>query len=85
MKSYTLLGANGLPCRSPQKGRWGGHRKGKGFGRLDCPSALLWISRGHYVRHRVFFATMADAIDAGYRPCHTCLPEEYRQWKADPV
>ncbi len=84
MKNYTLLDGNGSPYQSPEKGNWGGHRRLKGFGRLDCPSALRWISRGYYVRHRVFFATQADAIDAGYRPCHTCQPDQYRHWKADP-
>jgi methylphosphotriester-DNA--protein-cysteine methyltransferase len=30
----------------------------------------------------VFFADEATAIAAGYRPCATCLPEAYEQWKA---
>jgi methylphosphotriester-DNA--protein-cysteine methyltransferase len=59
----------------------GGHRKLKGYGRLDCPSALRWIATGHYVRHRVFFADAATAIAAGYRPCAVCLPDAYRAWK----
>jgi hypothetical protein len=42
-------------------------------GRLDCPSALKWIAKGHYVKHRVFFAEAA-AVAAGYKPCQRCLP-----------
>jgi methylphosphotriester-DNA--protein-cysteine methyltransferase len=51
------------------------------YGRLDCPSALRWIEKGHYVEHRVFFADEATAIAAGYRPCAKCLPNQYREWK----
>jgi len=51
---------------------------------LDCPSALRWIERGHYVRHCVFFTDEETAIAAVYRPCPACLPEEYAVSKADP-
>ena len=81
-KRYTLIGADGRPYSSERPGMLGGHRKLKGYGRLDCPSALRWIAKGHYVRHRVFFADAATAIAAGYRPCAVCLPEAYRRWKA---
>jgi methylphosphotriester-DNA--protein-cysteine methyltransferase len=30
----------------------------------------------------VFFADEATARAAGYRPCFTCMREEYRAWKA---
>jgi AraC family transcriptional regulator of adaptative response / DNA-3-methyladenine glycosylase II len=63
-------------------GRFGGHRRGRGYGRLDCPTALRWIARGHYVRHRVFFADEPTAIAAGFRPCAHCLPERYAAWRA---
>ncbi len=81
-KIYRLIGADGRPYLSDQPGTLGGHRKLKGYGRLDCPSALRWIAKGHYVRHRVFFADEATAIAAGYRPCARCMPEAYRLWKA---
>ncbi|MGW2512713.1 hypothetical protein ACWC0A_25645 [Streptomyces scopuliridis] len=42
-------------------------------GRLDCPSALRAIARGHYRRYRVFFADESAAVAAGYRPCAVCL------------
>jgi methylphosphotriester-DNA--protein-cysteine methyltransferase len=80
--SYTLLGTDGRPYASDVKGRWGGHRSAKIYGRLDCSSALRAIARSGYVRHRVFFADEATAIVAGYRPCCACCPERYRAWKA---
>jgi AraC family transcriptional regulator, regulatory protein of adaptative response / DNA-3-methyladenine glycosylase II len=79
---YTLIGADGRPFRSRSPGTLGGHRHNNGYGRLDCPAALRWIAKGKYVRHRVFFADEATALAAGYRPCATCLPERYRDWKA---
>ena len=79
---YTLTGRDGQPYASQDPGAWGGHRRTKIYGRLDCPSALRAIARGGYVRHRVFFADEETAIAAGYRPCATCCPREYRAWKA---
>jgi hypothetical protein len=81
-KSWLLIGADGRPYMSDRPGTLGGHRRRKGYGRLDCPSALRWIAKGFYVRHRVFFADEATAIAAGYRPCARCMPEAYRAWKA---
>ncbi|TFZ44659.1 metal-binding protein [Stenotrophomonas maltophilia] len=80
-KSYTLLGADGRPYSSAKPGTLGGHRAGKLYGRLDCRAALQAIARGGYVKHRVFFADQAAAIDAGYRPCSVCMPQEYAAWK----
>jgi methylphosphotriester-DNA--protein-cysteine methyltransferase len=80
--TYVLLGANGRPVRSEVKGQWGGHRRARIYGRLDCPSALRAITRGGYVRHRVFFADEATAIAAGYRPCAICCSDRYQAWKA---
>lgn len=83
MGRFKLLGADGRLYLSCRPGRLGGHRRLKGYGRLDCPSANRWISMGFYVRHRVFFADEATAIAAGYRPCARCLPERYRLWRLD--
>jgi methylated-DNA-[protein]-cysteine S-methyltransferase len=80
-KTYTLIGADGRPYQSVVPGTLGGHRRSRGYGRLDCPSALRWIAKGHYTAHRVFFADEETAIAAGYRPCAVCLPERYREWK----
>ncbi len=81
-RSYTLIAPTGLPYQSPVPGRWGGHRRTRIYGRLDCPSALRAIAAGGYTRYRVFFADEAAAVAAGYRPCATCCPDRYRRWKA---
>jgi methylphosphotriester-DNA--protein-cysteine methyltransferase len=70
---YRLLGADGREYESAVPGRFGGHRRSKIYGRLDCPGALRWIARGHYVQHRVFFADEETARAAGYRPCKICM------------
>lgn len=80
-KQYVLIGSDGSPYQSAKKGTFGGHRKNKIYGRLDCPSALRAIARGKYVKNRVFFADEAAAIAAGYRPCAVCMPQEYAVWK----
>lgn len=80
-KKYTLIGADGKEYWSECKGAFGGHRKLKIYGRLDCPSALRHLSEGHYAAHRVFFADEETARAAGYRPCGVCMKEAYRKWK----
>ncbi|GAA4906683.1 metal binding Ada-like protein [Actinomycetospora succinea] len=79
-RTFRLLGADGRAYLSRTPGAWGGHRRHRIYGRLDCPSALRWLARGHYARHRVFFADEATARAAGYRPCAVCLPDAYRRW-----
>lgn len=81
-KRYTLLGADGQPYSSDVPGTLGGNRRGKIYGRLDCPSALRAIRQGGYIAHRVFFLDEATAIAAGYRPCGTCMRDKYKEWKA---
>jgi methylphosphotriester-DNA--protein-cysteine methyltransferase len=80
-KRYRLIGPDGAVYLSSVPGTLGGHRRNRIYGRLDCPSALRWLAKGHLVRHRVFFANEDTAIAAGYRPCAVCLPERYRAWK----
>lgn len=82
---FRLIGPDGQTYESATPGALGGHRRLKGYGRLDCPSALRWIAKGHYVRHRVFFADEATAVAAGYRPCANCLRRRYAAWKRDPA
>ncbi len=81
-RAYLLIGPDGRPYPSATPGTLGGHRRGKIYGRLDCPVAARAIARGEYVRHRVFFADERVAIAAGYRPCAACLPGRYAVWKA---
>jgi methylated-DNA-[protein]-cysteine S-methyltransferase len=80
-RTWTLIGADGKPYESPTPGTLGGHRRSKGYGRLDCRAALRWIAKGHYVKHRVFFADEETAVAAGYRPCAVCMPQRYAEWK----
>jgi hypothetical protein len=80
---FKLLGPDGRVHTSETPGKLGGYRPHKLYGRLDCPSALRHVARGHYIRHRVFFADEVDAIAAGYRPCAKCLPQRYKLWKTD--
>ncbi|MDD2494552.1 MAG: Ada metal-binding domain-containing protein [Tissierellia bacterium] len=63
-------------------GTFGGHRKLKIYGKMDCPSALKWIEKGCYINERVFFADEETAIVAGYRPCSICMTNEYTKWKS---
>jgi methylphosphotriester-DNA--protein-cysteine methyltransferase len=82
---FTLTGADGERYESAMPGQFGGHRRGKLYGRLDCPAALRAIARGGYVKHRVFFADQQTAVAAGYRPCAVCLPEQYAAWTSDEI
>jgi methylated-DNA-[protein]-cysteine S-methyltransferase len=81
MKQYKLIGADNLPYASTAPGTLGGHRGDRIYGTLGCPGAARAIARGGYVANRVFFADAPTAVAAGYRPCATCLPTEYRTWK----
>ena len=81
-RTYSLLGADRRLYRSAAPGRFGGHRKSRIYGRLDCPAALRAIVVGGYAAHRVFFADEQTAVAAGYRPCAVCLPGAYAAWKA---
>ncbi len=80
-KRYKLIGPDGATYLSDTKGFFGGHRAGRGYGRMDCRAALRAIANGGYERHRVFFADEATAVAAGYRPCAACLPDRYALWK----
>lgn len=84
-RTYTLLGADRRPYSSPTPGTFGGHKRGRRYGRLDCPSALRALARGGYAGNRVFFADEETALAAGYRPCAVCLPEKYARWKAERI
>ena len=66
-KTYTLIGADNRPYQSEIPGTYGGHRKTKIYGRMDCPAALRAIEKGGYVAHRVFFAEERTAM-----PQDTC-------------
>ena len=87
-KLYKLIGADGKPYLSEEKGALGGNRETGVYGRMDCPAALRALSletREHYLKNRVFFKDEATALAAGFRPCGRCLREKYIQYKADPA
>ena len=55
-------------------GKYAGSRGVKIFGRMDCWSGRQRI----HPTNRVFFHDWEDAIEAGYRPCRICKPNEPR-------
>ena len=77
---YKLLNSKRSEYLSIQPGRFGGHSKLRIYGKLDCPSALRWVAKGHYTRYRVFFSDEQIAKRAGFRPCAICMPKVYKQW-----
>ena len=81
IKQYKLLNELGHEYLSDSKGTIGGHKKLKIYGSLNCPSALRHLEKGHYAKHRVFFADEKTAKAAGYRPCGICMKEAYKKWK----
>lgn len=82
MTTYKLIGPDGTAVENNRPGLLGGHRASRVYGLLDCPSALRALANGGYAHHRVFFADEQTAVAAGFRPCGTCLPDQYRSWKA---
>jgi len=68
MKLYTIL-KNGNFIKSPIPGKYAGWGPGKIFGRLDCKSGMRMKKE-----NRVFFHTLKDAVNEGYRPCKKCKP-----------
>jgi methylphosphotriester-DNA--protein-cysteine methyltransferase len=82
-RTFSLIGPDGEPYPSERPGTLGGHRRGRIYGRLDCPAAQHAIARGGYVAERVFFVGEDHARSAGYRPCGACLPVAHARWKAE--
>jgi methylphosphotriester-DNA--protein-cysteine methyltransferase len=78
---YTLLNADNKLYQSDNKGKLGGNKITKIYGRLDCKAAGRYLTKGLYEKHRVFFADEQTAVFAGYRPCAVCMPNEYKIWK----
>lgn len=55
-----------------------GYKRRKIFGTLKCKSG-----KRMQVKNRVFFSSVEEAIQCGYRPCARCLPSKYRVWKEE--
>jgi methylphosphotriester-DNA--protein-cysteine methyltransferase len=81
VRTWKLVGADGKNYDSAEAGAFGGHRRSRIYGRLDCRAALQAIARGGYIPNRIFFLDEANAEAAGYRPCAVCLPQAYADWK----
>jgi len=56
-----------------------GNSKLKIYGTLNCSSG-----KRMKVENRVFFQSMAETIELGYRPCGHCMKEQYKRWKNRP-
>jgi len=56
--------------------RFAGNSRLKIFGMLRCAQGKRMKKE-----NRVFFRSMEDAINAGYRPCGHCMKAAYQQWK----
>ena len=69
MKTYKIL-KNGNVIQSETPGRYAGWRPGKIFGTLDCWSGKTRMKP----ENRVFFHSIEDAVQEGYRPCMNCKP-----------
>lgn len=73
VKTYIILKPDGrggikiIESRIP--GLFGGYKKDKILGRLDCKSGMRMKKE-----NRVFFHSFEDAIACGYRPCKNCKP-----------
>jgi methylphosphotriester-DNA--protein-cysteine methyltransferase len=67
-KPYKIQ-VGGRTVLSETPGVYAGWKPGKIFGRLDCKSGMR-IKK----ENRVFFHTLEDAVDQGYRPCQNCHP-----------
>ena len=80
-KYYILTNEHCEPYLSFAGGKLGGHLKLHIYGRLDCPSALRHLAKGHYKKNRVFFANEEKAVAAGFRPCAVCMQKKYIEWK----
>jgi methylphosphotriester-DNA--protein-cysteine methyltransferase len=81
IQKWKLLDANGRIYESDVPGIVGGHRRNKIYGRMNCPSALRALAKRQYVKNRVFFLDEETAIAADYRPCGSCMKEQYLIWK----
>lgn len=67
-KLYKIL-KNGKIILSATPGKYAGWRPGKIFGTLVCKSGKRMKKE-----NRVFFHSLEDAINQGYRPCKKCKP-----------
>ena len=84
MISHTSLGASAF-TRSKQlkilidkrEIVFAGNSKLKIYGTLTCASGKRMKAE-----NRVFFNSITEAVELGYRPCGHCVAQEYKRWKS---
>ena len=77
MKHHNQLYATDvLKLIKHQEIRFGGNNKLKIYGTLRCKSGKRMKRE-----NRVFFKSVTEALDNGYRPCGNCLKSDYLKWK----
>lgn len=77
MKHHNQLDATYvLKLIKHQEIRFGGNKKLKIYGTLHCKSGKRMKKE-----NRVFFNSVSEALDNGYRPCGNCLKSDYLKWK----
>ncbi|MEP5363014.1 MAG: Ada metal-binding domain-containing protein [Reichenbachiella sp.] len=59
---------------------YGGNLRLKIYGTLQCKSGKRMKAK-----NRVFFKTIEQAKELGFRPCGHCLPIDYKTWKNGPI
>ncbi|MEP1033232.1 Ada metal-binding domain-containing protein [Ekhidna sp.] len=83
MQQVNVIAQSSLSDRSlfrlirSGKIKFGGNRKLKIYGNLNCKSGKRMTKQ-----NRVLFATEKAAIASGYRPCGHCMRLQYAAWKA---
>jgi len=60
--------------------RFGGNRKLKIYGTLDCTSGKRMKRE-----NRIFFTSREEAQANHYRPCGHCMNAAYKKWKHGPI
>ena len=53
-----------------------GNKRLKIYGLLNCNSG-----KRMKIENRVFFSSVEEAKENGYRPCGHCLKENYKSWR----
>lgn len=66
---HKIMTKHGL-IYSTRAASYVGHLQKKVFGEMDCAAAKNLVVKSN----RVYFHTVKDAIEAGYRPCKDCHP-----------
>lgn len=77
MIQHTIISKRELHTQIKQgKICFAGNLNLKIFGRLNCASGKRITKQ-----NRVFFCSVSEAIDYGFRPCGHCMLIEYKKWK----